>query len=163
MPAIASSRDELVAALKLAGLKKPKPQQVDRAWSALASGENRGAATGAYRYAGGVALAARLVVAGALRNPDSVAVLAAALAAAVVLFSRRRGSRRSLGCRAGGNLDGGGGGDDTAARGGGETANGSSVGTHAAGPLRPGSRGKAGLGFAGRGASSLSPRRLAGS
>ncbi|CAM9741128.1 unnamed protein product, partial [Laminaria digitata] len=38
IPAIASSRDELGAVLKLAGIKA-KPRQVERAWSALRSGE----------------------------------------------------------------------------------------------------------------------------
>lgn len=38
MPAIASSRDELRAVLKLAGIRA-KPGQVEQAWSALRSGE----------------------------------------------------------------------------------------------------------------------------
>lgn len=178
MPAIASSKDEFVAALKLAGLKKPKPQKVDRAWSALVSGENRVASGGrTYNYAKGGALVAKVVVAGVLRNPDFVAVFAAALATAFVLFSLRRRPRRSWGWSAVGS--GGGGGGGTAARGGGEATNGSGS-TRAAGLLRPGSRGaggvgavngrvgngvgvKSGVGVGVRGASSLSPRRLVGS
>lgn len=189
LPAIASSRNEFVAALKLAGLKKPKPAKVDRAWSALASGENRGRggggdgeAVGMY-YIRGCVLAATVVVAGVLRNPDFAALLAAAVLATLVLFPRRR-RRRSSGRSAVGSGGGGGGsgcGDDWAARGGGEATNGGGGGgsTRAAGQLRPGSRGAGGVGAANggragdgvaggssssaprvRGASSLSPRLM---
>eukprot|EP00752_Nemacystus_decipiens_P006224 g5614.t1 len=162
MPVIASSKDEFVAALKLAGLKKPKPAQVDRAWSALASGENRGGG-------GGGVLAATLVIAGALRNPVDVAILAAALATLVLLSRRPRSWARS----AVGSGGGEGGGRDNVARGRGAATNGADS-PLAAGLGRPGSRGGAGgvgamNGHAGngcgaksgsrvRGASSLSPR-----
>lgn len=101
MPAIASSKDELIAVLKLAGLKKPKPARVDRAWWALTSGESRssngdsaaditgGDPLGTY-YARGGALAARVAVAGLLRNPDFGALLALALAMAVLLCRRAK-------------------------------------------------------------------------
>lgn len=165
MPAIASSKDEFVAVLKLAGLKKPKPSQVDRAWSALASGENRGSSSPggmAGMYIRGVVLAAKVVAAGVLRNPDFGAILAFTLAA-FVLLSRRR---RWWGWSAIGN-----GGGNGAATGGGEAANGSGS-TRAAG-LLGGSRGsggvgnnagtRSGVGVGVRGSSSLSPRRRVGS
>ncbi|CAM9343152.1 unnamed protein product, partial [Hapterophycus canaliculatus] len=95
MPVIVSSKDELVAALKLAGAKKPKPAQVDRAWSALVSGEARvsdhagrgsggpsggGGAFGVRYYARGFFLAISVAAAAALRNPDFALLLMVAIA-----------------------------------------------------------------------------------
>ncbi|CAM9829067.1 unnamed protein product, partial [Ectocarpus fasciculatus] len=97
MPAIVSSRDELAAVLKLAGIKKAKPEQVERAWSALVSGEARDVDGGSgilQHYAKGGALAAEVLVAGMLRNAAAVALLAATLAAvAAAVFSRGSPSR----------------------------------------------------------------------
>jgi len=161
MPAIASSKEELVAVLKLAGLKKPKPARVDRAWWALTSGESRGSSSssngdpgggsfGMYYVRGG-ALAAKVTAAGLLRNPDLGVVLTAALAMAVMIV-------RKLFGRAGSSGEGGE--AATSLNGGdrGPTADAEEVAS--GGHFR---KGGAMLGLPRRGHSSLSPRRLAGS
>lgn len=103
MPAIVSSKDELAAALKLAGAKKPKPAQLDRAWAALVSGEARtsdytggggsgsgsgGGTIGVSDYVRGFFLAISVAVAAALRNPDFGLVLTVTLALATAVTSR---------------------------------------------------------------------------
>ncbi|CAN0527503.1 unnamed protein product, partial [Ectocarpus sp. 12 AP-2014] len=137
MPAIVSSRDELAAVLKLAGIKKAKPEQVGRAWSALVSGEARDVDVGGgggggdgilQRYVKGGALAAEVLVAGVLRNAGAVALLAATLAtvvAAAAVVSRRSPSRGqssgggfTCGTGRGGGAAANGGGSSSRARGG---------------------------------------------
>ncbi|CAN0035558.1 unnamed protein product [Pylaiella littoralis] len=183
MPAIVSSRDELVAVLELAGVKKYKPAQVDRAWSALASGETRNnndndnsssnnavGALGMYYVRGGV-LAARVAVAGVLRNPDFGVVLLAVALATVVAFSRGSSWWR--------NLDSGGGGNGKLGRagwqraGGGGSTNGGSRSPRGAGVRdaegwrrRGGGAGSADgnrCGVEMRDSSAVSPRQQAGS
>jgi len=159
MPAIASSKEELVAVLKLAGLKKPKPARVDRAWWALTSGESRsssryddsGGGTFAMYYIRGGALAAKVAAAGLLRNPDLGVVLTAALAMAVMIVRKLfgRGGSSGEGGEAATSLNGGDRGPTADAE---EVASG--------GHFR---KGGAMLGLPRRGHSSLSPRRLAGS
>ncbi|CAM9590593.1 unnamed protein product [Ectocarpus sp. 4 AP-2014] len=146
MPAIVSSRDELAAVLKLAGIKKAKPEQVGRAWSALVSGEARDVDVGGggggdgggvgggdgilQRYVKGGALAAEVLVAGVLRNAAAVALLAvtlAAVVAAAAVVSRRSPSRGQS--RGGGFTCGTG-------RGGGAAANGGSSNSRARGGNR---------------------------
>ncbi|CAM9976329.1 unnamed protein product [Ectocarpus sp. 6 AP-2014] len=144
MPAIVSSRDELAAVIKLAGIKKAKPEQVERAWSALVSGEARdvdvdggggdsGGGVGGgngilQRYVKGGALAAEVLVAGVLRNAAAVALLAVTLAtvvAAAALASRdspsrgqSRGGGFTCGTGRGGGAAANGGGSSSRARGG---------------------------------------------
>ncbi|CAM9543968.1 unnamed protein product [Ectocarpus sp. 8 AP-2014] len=145
MPAIVSSRDELAAVLKLAGIKKAKPEQVERAWSALISGEARDVDVGGgggggggggdgggngilQRYVKGGALAAEVLVAGVLRNAAAVALLAVTLAtvvAAAAFVSRgspsrgqSRGGGFTCGTGRGGGAAANGGGGSSRARGG---------------------------------------------
>lgn len=162
MPAIAASKEELVAVLKLAGLKKPKAARVDRAWWALTSGESRsssryddsGGGTFAMYYIRGGALAAKVAAAGLLRNPDFGVVLAATLAAALLL------------CRCGKLFGRGGssgqGGEHATSPGGGDRGAAAAEEAAAASGGRFRSGGSK-LGLPRRGHSSLSPRRLAGS
>ncbi|CAB1110543.1 unnamed protein product [Ectocarpus sp. CCAP 1310/34] len=133
MPAIVSSRDELAAVLKLVGIKKAKPEQVGRAWSALVSGEARyvdvgggggGGGEGIWqRYVKGGALAAEVLVAGVLRNAAAVALLAvtfATVVAAAAVVSRGSPSRGQS--RGGGFTCGTGQGGGAAANGGGSSS-----------------------------------------
>ncbi|CAM9195765.1 unnamed protein product [Ectocarpus sp. 13 AM-2016] len=130
MPAIVSSRDELAAVLKLAGIKKAKPEQVGRAWSALVSGEARDVDVGGgggggilQRYFKGGALAAEVLVAGVLRNAAAVALLAATLATVVAAAAVvSRGSPPRGQSRGGGFTCGTGRGGEAAANGGGRSS-----------------------------------------
>lgn len=74
MPAIASSKAELTAILKMSRIKA-KPRQVDLAWSALTSGEARPTDTLSFwgDRCGDAALTAKVFLAGVLRSPGMAA------------------------------------------------------------------------------------------
>lgn len=74
MPAIASSKAELTAILKMSRIKA-KPSQVDLAWAALTSGEARPTDTFGFwgDRCGDAALTAKVFLAGVLRSPGMAA------------------------------------------------------------------------------------------
>eukprot|EP00904_Undaria_pinnatifida_P012401 jgi/Undpi1/8291/HiC_scaffold_25.g10760.m1 len=102
MPAIASSKDELVAVFKLAGIKA-KPRQVDQAWSALLSGAARRTdvdpgPSGWCSSKGRVA--AKLVLAG-MRLDPGLSISGAVGVVVLVVFSCMSGRFRRGGAKRG--------------------------------------------------------------